>query len=288
MKTPAHVTLLVMMLLVCVGSTSWAQDGQERVKYEEYFTVAEPPKTSDAEISEFDPPTSFAPTEIFWNHFSQAVEMGEKLYTLLSFTHHNEAYGNVNEPYNRMKHFGTWISKDPNGYCGNTRAEVLRRESTVPVTMNPNGCTVKSGRWDDPYTGRAYTSASDLQIDHFVPLKNAYVSGADKWNDKKRCLYANYMGNEFHLLAVFGRENTRKSDRSPDGYMPPNRAYQCQYLAQWLKVKMIWSLGLTPPEKAAIETFVQDNHCTANDLIYSQGDLQKQRRYIVNNMNLCQ
>jgi hypothetical protein len=147
---------------------------------------------------------------------------------------------------------------------------------------------VKSGTWDDPYTGRTYTSADDIQIDHFVPLKNAYMSGADKWTKKQRCLYANFMGNKFHLLSVFGKENMKKSDRGPEGYMPPNNSYQCQYVAQWLKVKMIWNLGLTPPEKAAIENLAQSNHCTATELAYTQNDLDKQRRFIADNKDLCQ
>ncbi|KYG65516.1 hypothetical protein AZI86_00095 [Bdellovibrio bacteriovorus] len=275
-------TSLLVLLLVGVLSSGRAH-AQQRINFDEFYTVKEP--TANVATQE----TTSTPIDLFWDQVDEAVEWGSRVYSLLSFDHHQATFGNVLEPYNRMKHFGTWIAaNDPQGRCGNTRAAVLRRDSSTNVTMSPSGCTVSRGTWEDPYTGGRFTDARDLQIDHFVPLKNAYISGADKWNKKKRCLYANYLGNKFHLLAVEGTENMRKSDRGPDGYVPPNRAYQCQYLAQWLKVKVIWSLGLTPPEKAAIEELVQDNHCTATELAYTQSDLAKQRRFIADNKDLCQ
>lgn len=284
---------LVMLLLVCSASLALAQGGHERVRYEEYFTVAEPlsfhadPAEKSSAV-ERDVAEVWTPAQALWDQMSDLAEKGERIFSLLRFNHHAETYGNVTEPYNRGRHFGTWIVIDPAAPCGNVRADVLRRDSLVPVTMNPSGCTVARGKWEDPYTGRTYTEARDLQIDHFVPLKNAYISGADKWPQKKRCLYANYMGNEYHLIPVFGKENTKKSDRSPEGYMPPNSAYQCEYLAHWLKIKMIWNLGLTPPEKKAIELLAQNNHCTVSDMAFTQSELNQQKRFIKDNMNLCQ
>ncbi len=37
-----------------------------------------------------------------------------------------------------------------------------------------NGCTVQAGTWIDPYTGRTFTAAGDLNVDHIVPLKHAH------------------------------------------------------------------------------------------------------------------
>lgn len=279
-------SFLVILLIVCSHGIALAQDGQERVRFDEYFTVAAPAANPTEELTEISD-VELNPVEILWSGLHELGRRGDQVFSLLRFEHHAEAYGDVTEPYKRMKHFGTWITTQPDGRCGNTRAEVLKRDSLVPVTMSASGCTVARGKWDDPYTGRTFTAASDIQIDHFVPLKNAYLSGADKWTGKKRCLYANFLGNQMHLLPVSGPENSKKSDRSPEGYMPPNRAYQCQYLAQWLKIKMIWELGLTPPEKEAIQVLAQENHCTVIDLSYTQNDLTQQRRFIKDNMNLC-
>ncbi len=52
-------------------------------------------------------------------------------------------------------------------------------------------CDVVSGRWFDPYGGQRYTNPSDIDIDHIVPLANAWRSGASKWTTAKRERFAN-------------------------------------------------------------------------------------------------
>ncbi|WP_413582042.1 HNH endonuclease family protein [Bdellovibrio sp. HCB288] len=255
-------------------------------RFDEYYTVStqSPTNLHDAPKNRMDP--WIAAQELF---DSSAVigEIKAAVISLLHFDHHNEDYGNVGQPYNRKSHFGGWIYPSHDNSCLNTRGLVLARDSSIPVTMNSSGCSVVSGQWAEPYTGKTVTQASEIQIDHFVPLKNAYVSGAHKWNYSKRCLYANFMGNNFQLLATDGPENMRKSDNTPERYMPPNRAYSCQYLAQWLKVKLIWDLGLTPPEKQVVENLVQQNHCDPKQFQYTVSELQTQKRLMVDNANLC-
>jgi hypothetical protein len=70
---------------------------------------------------------------------------------------------------------------DFDGDCITTRHEILVTYSLDPVLMDPSGCFVESGRWIDPYTGSEYTSASDVTIDHVVPLAEAHRSGAWRW-----------------------------------------------------------------------------------------------------------
>ena len=45
---------------------------------------------------------------------------------------------------------------------------------------------VKSGFWLDPYSGKFFSKASKLDIDHIVPLKNAYEFGAEIWSKKSK------------------------------------------------------------------------------------------------------
>ncbi|WP_413575090.1 HNH endonuclease family protein [Bdellovibrio sp. HCB290] len=253
-------------------------------RFDEYYTVSAQSSSDHSQSYNLDPIN--AVQEIF----EASVIPGEikaAVISLLSFDHHNEDYGNVAQPYNRKSHFGGWIYPSHDNSCFNTRGLVLERDSKVPVTMNSNGCSVIRGEWAEPYTGRTVTEASEIQIDHFVPLKNAYVSGAHKWNFSKRCLYANFMGNDFQLLSTDGPENMRKSDNTPERYMPPNRAYACQYLQQWLKVKLIWDLGLTPPEKQVVENLIQQNNCQLSQFRYSVAELQQQKRFISDNAGLC-
>lgn len=271
--------IALLMLLLVMSSISRA------VAAEGYFTVKEEAvSTSEASVS-LNPVAVVA--EVWEQVQPGFYQLRAAFYSLVSFDFHAQKYGDVNEPYQRQKHFGGWVVDSRQSTCLNTRGQVLIRDSAVEVRLRPRGCTVEAGLWADPYSARDFTQASDIQIDHFVPLKNAYLAGAYKWGSAKRCLYANYMGNAFHLLSVFGRENSSKGDRSPEGYMPPNPSYQCQYLAQWLKIKLIWSLAVTSSEKEKILNLIQSNHCPADEMTYSAADLEQQRRFIADNMGLC-
>ena len=72
-----------------------------------------------------------------------------------------------------------------------------------------------------------------------VVLKNSYENGAWRWDYQKRCLYANFMDNDFHLLAVLNKDNRKKGDKGPDKFMPSNPSFACEYLSIWLKIKLL-------------------------------------------------
>jgi hypothetical protein len=50
---------------------------------------------------------------------------------------------------------------------------VLKRDGTG-VSVGSD-CYPTSGTWTSPYDGGKWTQASDLDIDHMVPLKNAWI-----------------------------------------------------------------------------------------------------------------
>lgn len=213
---------------------------------------------------------------------------------LLTLDHHLEKFPLPEVPYKRDTHFGGWLRDRSNGSCLNTRGKVLVRDSARDVTYKPGSspdkpqqCTVDGGEWNDPYTAHVFTSAQDIQIDHLVALKNAYMTGAYEWDFKKRCLYANYLGNNFHLLSVNGRENQLKSDHTPEGYIPPNGSYVCQFVKQWLNVKLIWSLRITPKEATAIDQIVSEHQCKPQIFAVSHDELARQREFMTTHANLC-
>ncbi len=190
-------------------------------------------------------------------------------------------------PYNRDRHFGGWIrGVDSSQSCLNTRGYILKRDSKTSVSVN-NSCTVQTGAWYDNYTGRIFNQASAIQIDHLVPLKNAYMTGAYEWDGYKRCLYSNYMGNNFHLIAVSGTENMKKSDKSPREYIPPNKKYTCQYLKIWLQTKYIWSLRFTPTEVSAIKNIARSSGCSSRTFEITQWEYQRQLDYMFQNQYMC-
>lgn len=206
---------------------------------------------------------------------------------MLVFDHIEQKFPMPAVPYNRDSHFGGWLRDTAAGSCLNTRGKVLVRDSQSGVTYTPNGCTVDTGEWNDPYTARLHTSSKDIQIDHVVALKNAYMTGAHEWNFAKRCLYANFLGNNFHLLSVNGKENLKKSDSSPSGYVPPNKDFTCEFIKDWLNIKLIWSLRTTPKEKTAIITIFNDNLCDPKLFIVSAASLKVQRDFMADHADLC-
>lgn len=152
--------------------------------------------------------------------------------------------------YSRSK-FKTWVDANRDGE--NTRAEVLKTESTKKVTESAH--VVRSGRWVSHYDSPAktFSSASSLDIDHLVPLQEAWTSGASSWSTQKRTAFANDIGYPASLIAVSAHANRSKGDREPNNYLPPNRAYRCTYVRNYIAVKYRWNLQVNPGEKAALK-----------------------------------
>ena len=155
------------------------------------------------------------------------------------------------DTYNRDLDFGGWI--DVAG-CKDTRAELLIRASAAPVTFtSAKDCTVKTGRWTDPWSNVQTTNAHDLQIDHTVPLANAWASGAWAWTRAQRVAYTNDLTDTDHLVPILDAENESKGDDGPDVWRPPDHAAWCRYALDWDHIKAKWHLSATQAEWNALE-----------------------------------
>jgi len=212
-----------------------------------------------------------------------------RYYSLLNWKQYSRRANLEIENYDRKGQFGRWVNDPTDEDCLNTRAKVLVRDSIRPVTFKENSkCVVAEGQWPDSYTGTTFKLASEIQIDHLVPLKNAYLSGAYKWDFKARCLYANYLGYDFHLISASSTENLRKSDRAPDKYMPPNVGYACTYIRNWLTVKLLWGLSMTVPEADAIHQIIAEHNCSTAAFRISDAELDRQRKFAQDHIDLCE
>jgi DNA uptake protein ComE-like DNA-binding protein len=145
--------------------------------------------------------------------------------------------------------FRHWIDESGNG-C-DTRREVLIRESLTPVTVG-SGCSISGGSWFSAFDGVTTTNPSEFDIDHLVPLKEAWDSGAHSWDANTRRAFANDLELVDSLIAVSARSNRSKGDRDPADWMPPRVEYHCHYIASWVKVKIKWQLSVDQTEKNAI------------------------------------
>jgi hypothetical protein len=151
--------------------------------------------------------------------------------------------------------FKLWI--DANGDCQNTRAEVLIAESRVtPTYTTTRRCTVATGKWYSYYDGAYWTKASDVDIDHMVPLKEAWESGARLWSVNNRTRYANDLGSYATLIAVTDNVNQSKGDRDPAGWLPPLTRSRCTYAIQWVTVKYRWRLSIDSAERSKLSSIL--------------------------------
>jgi len=142
--------------------------------------------------------------------------------------------------------FPHWISQ---GNDCDTRDVVLKRDGkNVKATAT---CKITSGTWVSPYDNKTYTDPQQLDIDHMVPLADAWRSGASKRTDEQRTEFANDLTRP-QLLAVSLSQNRSKGDQDPSQWQPPNHAYWCTYAERWISVKAYWKLTVSRAEKTAL------------------------------------
>jgi hypothetical protein len=146
-----------------------------------------------------------------------------------------------------------WVDTDKD--CQDTRAELLIAQSLAAVTFrNDKECSVIGGHWDDPFSGKTWTRATDVDIDHVVPLKWANGRGGSKWSKTEKQTFANDVEN---LLVVQDNLNQSKGAKGPDEWMPPNQAYRCRYVAHFDGIVAKYNLAYLASEKRTIAKMLE-------------------------------
>ncbi|KAF8950163.1 hypothetical protein BGZ52_003458 [Haplosporangium bisporale] len=140
------------------------------------------------------------------------------------------------------------------GKC-DTRETVLKRDGTDVVTNS--ACAATSGHWVSPYDGAVWDNRSDLDIDHLVPLREAWVSGARLWTSAQREAFANDLTRP-QLVAVTDRVNQAKGDKDPAEWLPPLASYHCVYIRAWVQVKYFYNLTVDSAEKEKLTSLLAD------------------------------
>lgn len=146
-----------------------------------------------------------------------------------------------------------------------TRNIILNRDMTG-VKLDEE-CHVVSGVLNDPYSGkvinftRGADTSSSVQVDHVVALSDAWQKGAQQLSKDMRVKLAN---DPLELLAVDGLTNQNKSDGDAATWLPPNKAFRCQYVARQVAVKQKYSLWVTQAEHDTIEKILDS--CPAQRL----------------------
>jgi hypothetical protein len=148
---------------------------------------------------------------------------------------------------NLFKH---WIDADKNG-C-DTRKEVLIAEAIVKPKKGAK-CVLTGGKWLSAYDGKTYTKDASLDIDHMVPLAEAWRSGAWAWTAKQRQDFANDLTDSRALIAVTASANRSKGDQDPKTWLPSKD--KCTYIESWVAIKVRYSLTFDTGELSVIQSY---------------------------------
>ena len=228
--------VIVVAALVLVGV--WVINHPEN--YQAVTPLTQDTSSESGESGEVNP-TNYAPNE---EGLALAVNVLAEL---------KVAEKDLSKKYDREAFYTNW--EDYNG-C-DMRNVILQRDLQDTVL---DGCIVMSGVLNDPYTGkvinfsRGAQSSSAVQIDHVVALSDAWATGAQTWTAEKRKALSQ---DPLNLLAVDGPENQRKSDGDAAEWLPPNEAFQCQYVARQISVKYKYVLWVTAAEKEAMSEVLE-------------------------------
>ncbi|XVV12462.1 HNH endonuclease family protein [Actinoplanes sp. CA-131856] len=151
--------------------------------------------------------------------------------------------------YSREK-FPHW--RDTGSNC-DVRDSVLKRDGK---NVKFSGCNVVAGTWTSFYDGQVLNSPTKVDIDHMVPLANAWRSGASKWTTAQRGDFANDLDDP-QLIAVSASSNRSKGDQDPSTWKPSETSSWCEYAQDWIAVKTKWKLTVTDKEKSALDDMLR-------------------------------
>jgi hypothetical protein len=165
--------------------------------------------------------------------------------------------------YSREQFGQAWTddNNDALGHNGcDTRNDILKRDLTDIVFRAGSHCVVSTGVLHDPYTGkiidfvRGVSTSAKVQIDHVVALGDAWQKGAQQLTPAQRIDLAN---DPLELLAVDGPTNEAKGDGDAATWLPPNKAFRCDYVARQIAVSAKYDFWVTSAERDAMARVLQ-------------------------------
>lgn len=157
----------------------------------------------------------------------------------------------INVPSYSRSEWNHWVDSD--GDCQNLRHELLIAQSLIDVSYTGmDQCYVRDGKWLDPYSNQYYQQASDLDIDHVVPLAYAHQAGGYRWSDDAKERFANDPDN---LLIVDDGINQSKGSKGPADFVPEYS--QCEYARIWLLVSEKYELLINEPDLMVIDNIME-------------------------------
>lgn len=183
-----------------------------------------------------------------YDSLQACIDSGGKL------TKSKKSKKNSTTEYSRSQFGYGW--KDTDKDCQDARTEALIAQSvgTIHYKTDKN-CEVVRGKWISPFSSEIIYIASTIDIDHVVPLKFAWIYGAEKWTKDKRIQFANDPAN---LLSVEASLNRQKGAKGIGEWLPPKN--QCQYILRFERISKKYKLEI-PNDKKQQYLSIKNKHC---------------------------
>ncbi|MFE5852580.1 HNH endonuclease family protein [Streptomyces sp. NPDC056500] len=148
------------------------------------------------------------------------------------------------------------------------REEVLIAEAVEAPEVGA-GCKLTGGRWVSYYDEQSTSKLASVEVDHVVPLAEAWGSGASAWTAQRREAFANDQGAPGTLAAVTVRSKREKADQDLTGWLPAAPSQQCRYIGDWVATKLRWGLTTDKAELEVLKLFA-DGPCETIVIYYTR------------------
>jgi len=140
----------------------------------------------------------------------------------------------------------------------NTRSVLLQKSTKTMEIGSGHICKAITGLWKDAYTGEKYTEAGNVDIDHIVAIKDAWVSGASDWTLEERSRFYNDTEN---LVIAGKRLNISKGARSPSewDFNFKSDITKCSYFITYIKIKNKYNLSYSEDDIEYLDDYANDS-----------------------------
>ncbi len=152
--------------------------------------------------------------------------------------------------------FGGWRDSDED--CLDTRGEILVERSLTEVVLDETGCRIVGGTWRDFYTGKILSEPSTIDIDHLVPLKEAWNLGAHEWDRSRAADFANDPEN---LVITTSEMNRSKGGKVPPAWLPLEEEFRCEYVTRFGQILGKYGFSIPTDNQGLLED-LRDRTCS--------------------------
>ena len=139
----------------------------------------------------------------------------------------------------------------------NFRHEILQEKSLIlpSLTVKKYKKYTDRGLWRSPFENATITKSQKITIDHTVALKEAWISGACLWDEKKREDF--FHSDQFGQLSLLTKKmNIKKGSKAPSSWLPDDPRWAEKFVYDWISIKHHWNLAADNKEWHFLSVFV--------------------------------